>query len=105
MDYLLNSPFLLFIFSFAGMWLALMVGLWMRHRAAKAGRPRSEDFDVIAGAVLSLLALIIGFTFSMPPLAMTKDAISKRRKPTSSAPNSSAPVCCPRQTARACAYC
>ena len=65
MDYLLNYPFLLFIFAFAAMWLALLAGQLLRNRAARAGRARSEDFDIVAGATLSLLALIIGFTFSM----------------------------------------
>jgi hypothetical protein len=35
------------------------------QEAAKAGRRRQEDFGVILTATLTLLGLIIGFSFSM----------------------------------------
>jgi hypothetical protein len=62
---LLDHPFLVFLVSFVVMGLAYLLGLWVRSRLARAGHARSEDMEVIGGAVLSLLALIIGFTFSM----------------------------------------
>jgi hypothetical protein len=65
MDELLNYPLLLFATGFGAMCFVSWTGLRLRDRAARAGRVRSEDFDLIAGATLSLLALIIGFTFSM----------------------------------------
>jgi hypothetical protein len=60
----LNYPVLLSLLAFASMWLASAAGLWLRGRLA-GERPRSDDLDLVTGATLSLLALIIGFTFSM----------------------------------------
>lgn len=64
MDHLSNYPLLVFAITFAAMCLASLVGLWVHNRLAPASA-RSQDFDVISAATLSILALIIGFTFSM----------------------------------------
>jgi hypothetical protein len=60
-----HYPLLVFAAALVAMWLASMVGLWLRNRQARAGDKRSEDFDLIVSATLTLLALIVGFTFSM----------------------------------------
>ena len=65
MDQVLHFPVWVFAISFVTMWLASVVGLWVRNRDTSAGQARSEDFDIITAGTLSLLALIIGFTFSM----------------------------------------
>ncbi len=65
MDHLTNYPLALFAMAFAVMALASAAGVWLRRADARAGRTRSADLDTISAATLSLLALIIAFTFSM----------------------------------------
>lgn len=56
---------------FGGMILAGAIGLWLRrsHDARAAGHPDKDDKDdsqgVLVSAVMGLLALLIGFTFSL----------------------------------------
>ena len=52
----------------SALWLASAVGLWLRSRDARRRRA-SEDFGIIVAATLTLLALIIGFSFRWPPIA------------------------------------
>ena len=60
----MDFPLLVFVISLAGMWLCTRIGTSLRgrHRPEEAER---EDFAVIQGAALTLLGLIIGFSFSM----------------------------------------
>jgi hypothetical protein len=60
-----HYPLLLFLVSFFALWLSTWIGAssFKRFRAQVA--ERQEDFGVVQGATLTLLALIIGFTFSM----------------------------------------
>ena len=60
-----HYPLLMFAVSLVVMWLASLGGLSLRNRQAQAGGKRSEDFDLVLGATLTLLALLIGFSFSM----------------------------------------
>ena len=60
-----HYPLLIFGVSLAVLWLASLGGLWLRNRHAQTGGERSEDFDLVLGATLTLLALLIGFSFSM----------------------------------------
>jgi hypothetical protein len=62
---LTHYPTLVFAVTFMVTWLASLAGLWLRDRHASAGGKRSDDFDLILGATLTLLALLIGFSFSM----------------------------------------
>jgi hypothetical protein len=50
---------------FVALWLASLVGSWMRRRSPKPADEQTEDLGVILGATLTLLALIIGFSVSM----------------------------------------
>ena len=61
---LTNYPLPLFVVSFVVLWISAWIGASLKTpRAAGAGA--SEDFGIIQGATLTLLGLIIGFTFSM----------------------------------------
>ncbi len=60
-----HYPLLMFALTFPAMWLAALAGLALRHRLDHAGYKRDEDFDLVVTATLTLLGLIIGFTFSM----------------------------------------
>ena len=65
MNYLLNNPLLLFIFSFASLWLCIWIGGHGLSWKLKSNSETMQDFQSIQTATLTLLSLIIGFTFSM----------------------------------------
>jgi hypothetical protein len=56
---------LVFAAAFVSLSLASETGAWLRRRYSGAGDERNEALSVILGATLTLLALIIGFSFSM----------------------------------------
>src|SRR5262245_17923843 len=58
------DPFLLFILCFVTLWAAAGLGAWLK-RGATPSEERSNDFGLIVAAALTLLGLLIGFTFSM----------------------------------------
>ncbi len=61
---LTHYPARIFALAFMTLWLASLAGSWLRTRSG-AGEERDADLGVILGASLTLLALIIGFSFSM----------------------------------------
>lgn len=61
---LLRYPRLIFLISFLMLWLAAWVGGRMGQRSRLEEDSRT-DFSVVQGATLTLLGLIIGFSFSM----------------------------------------
>lgn len=61
----MRSPFLAFALSFVALWLAIRFGIVLRSRAQDMDQESREDFTVVQGATLTLLGLVIGFTFSM----------------------------------------
>lgn len=64
MNYLTDSPILVFVLTFLLLWLAERVGVVL-HRKQRMEEDVREDFGVILAATLTLLGLIIGFSFSM----------------------------------------
>lgn len=60
-----DYPGLVFILSFVTMWLSARVGASVLRRFRRIEDDARDDFGVIQAATLTLLALIIGFTFSM----------------------------------------
>jgi len=60
-----NLPLLVFFLSFATLWLAAEIGAHLRGRLVLQEEDHHRDFDVILAAALTLLGLIIGFSFSM----------------------------------------
>ena len=65
MSSLIYHPIIMSIVAFVAMWLAAIAGLWLRRRHAWPEGEKREDFDLIVTATLTLLGLIIGFSFSM----------------------------------------
>src|SRR5262245_25317275 len=57
-------PFVVFAVALATQWLALWVGALLRRLRPLQEEERS-DFDMVRTAALTLLGLIIGFTFAM----------------------------------------
>jgi hypothetical protein len=65
MENLTHYPLLVLGTTFVTLWLAYMTGSWLRRNNPNAGDEHNEDIGVILAATLTLLALIIGFSFSM----------------------------------------
>ena len=61
----LDYPLPFFLLSFLVLWLAARVGARFRQRRGEPDEAEKEYLGLIVGAALTLLALIIGFTFSM----------------------------------------
>jgi hypothetical protein len=62
---LVNYPFLIFVIAFFLFWLAAWMGGRMNKRLNPLPEEERADFSVIQGATLTLLSLLIGFSFSM----------------------------------------
>ena len=61
---LLDLPLLVFLFTFLVLYLSARLGAALRRRRELTPEGR-EDFSVVQAAMLTLLGLLIGFTFSM----------------------------------------
>ena len=62
----MNYPLLIFVVTFFLLWLAAWVGARMsQRRRALQDEDARADYSVVETATLTLLALIIGFSFSM----------------------------------------
>jgi hypothetical protein len=60
-----NYPFLVFVVSLATCWLSAYVGFWLSKSKWKLQEKSRADFKFVLGGALTLLGLIVGFTFSM----------------------------------------
>ena len=65
MNSISNFPLVVLAFSLVGLWLSARIGGSLRERKQNLEEEGGKDFDVIMAAILTLLALIIGFSFSM----------------------------------------
>jgi hypothetical protein len=61
---MMNYPFVFFVFSLVVMWIAAHIGAVVRQRHPLEDELR-DDFNLVETATLTLLGLIIGFSFSM----------------------------------------
>jgi hypothetical protein len=66
---LMNNPMLFFVLSITVLWIAAILGTVLRSGRWRLPEDEREDFGLVVTASLTLLGLIIGFTFSM---AMTR---------------------------------
>src|SRR6267154_2193026 len=62
---LMNFPLLVFVLSFVVLLLAAFFGDTIRTKVHALKGEEHDDFDVVLSATLTLLGLLIGFTFSM----------------------------------------
>jgi len=60
-----NNPFLVFVVSLAIFWLSAFVGSRLSKSKWKLPEITHADFKFVLGGALTLLGLIVGFTFSM----------------------------------------
>jgi hypothetical protein len=65
LNQIVRYPQLVLALSFLTLWLAAQIGAYFRKTRAHPEEAEREDFGVILSAALTLLALIIGFSFSM----------------------------------------
>jgi hypothetical protein len=65
MQNITHYPLLVFIISFVVLWLSSLLGKYFRQRQHDLDKDLHEDFGIILAATLTLLGLIIGFSFSM----------------------------------------
>jgi hypothetical protein len=61
----MNHPILVFLLTFVALWMASKAGAVIRARQGGISEGEREDFGIILASSLTLLGLIIGFTFSM----------------------------------------
>lgn len=62
---LVDKPGFLFVLSFVTLCVSVVIGALLRRRRRNLDRDTHENYTVILGAALTLLGLIIGFSFSM----------------------------------------
>jgi hypothetical protein len=62
---IIDNPFAVFAIALVTQWGAALVGDLLRRRIRPLKKDEREDFDTVLAASLTLLALIIGFSFSM----------------------------------------
>ncbi len=62
---LMNFPLFVLVLSFVVLFLAAHLGDFLRNRAFPLKEEVRNDFGVVLGATLTLLGLLIGFSFSM----------------------------------------
>ncbi len=60
-----DYPLLVFVLSFFVLWLSARIGASFLRRVRKLEEDKREDVGVILAATLTLLGLLIGFSFSM----------------------------------------
>ncbi len=65
MNNITRYPLLVFAGSFIALWLSSRLGRFVLQRQRQPDQELREYFDVILAAALTLLGLIIGFSFSM----------------------------------------
>ena len=62
---IMDFPLLFFIVSLVALWFSAQTGAYFRRRRGSLAEAEREDLGVVLGAALTLLGLIIGFSFSM----------------------------------------
>jgi hypothetical protein len=62
---IIDNPFAVFAIALVAQWCAAFAGDLLRRKIRPLKKDEREDFDTVLAASLTLLALIIGFSFSM----------------------------------------
>jgi hypothetical protein len=60
-----NNPVVVFVLSLAVLYVSTRIGAVIRRPQIPIGEDERQDFGLVVGATLTLLGLIIGFSFSM----------------------------------------
>jgi len=62
---IIDNPFAVFFVALIAQWGAAYIGDYFRRKSHRLKQDEQADFDTVLTATLTLLALIIGFSFSM----------------------------------------
>jgi len=62
---LLDHPFLILVVSLSIFWFSTAIGAWFGKETGNLQQDMRDDFRFVLGGTLTLLGLIVGFTFSM----------------------------------------
>jgi hypothetical protein len=65
MNHILDYPIAIFALSLLLLWGSAFVGSFLQQELGPIDEHQLRDFNVVQGAALTLLSLLIGFTFSM----------------------------------------
>lgn len=65
MTMIIDNPFIVFLVFLVTQWIAAYIGDVFRRTVRPVKKVEQEDFNTVLTATLTLLALIIGFSFSM----------------------------------------
>jgi hypothetical protein len=65
MNQIVRYPLLVLALGLVTLWLSAKIGAFFRRRRQKSEETEREDFGVVVAGTMTLLALIIGFSFSM----------------------------------------
>lgn len=65
MGSILDIPIVVFAISLVTQWIASLTGNYLRKRGRPIRKDEREDIDTVQAAMLTLLALIIGFSLAM----------------------------------------
>lgn len=65
MYYLTDYPFLILVISLVALWISAQIGVRLHKQLRPMEESEREDFNVVSTATLTLLGLIIGFSFAM----------------------------------------
>ena len=94
MNRIVDSPIVVGAVSAVALWLAAKIGDFAHNRIRPLGDDERGDFSVVLTSTLTLLALIIGFTFSMAVSRYDRARITKSQRPMRSARSTSARISC-----------
>src|ERR1700745_3060055 len=62
---ILDMPLVIFALSLIAMWLSTRIGVSLGKRSADLSEGERQDFSIVVPGMLTLLGLLIGFSFSM----------------------------------------
>jgi hypothetical protein len=65
MNQIVRYPLLVLALGLVTLWLSAKIGASFRKRRRNAEETEREDFSIVVAGTMTLLALIIGFSFSM----------------------------------------
>jgi hypothetical protein len=93
MENFLKIPGLVFLVSVLLLSISAVIGAKLYSRRMLKPEER-DDFGIVLGATLTLLGLIIGFTFSMAINRYDQRKTLEEEEPTQSGQSSSEQTCC-----------
>ena len=95
MSRLMNYPLLIGVVTLVCLWAFALLGAFLRKRKATGDDTQKDEYGIVLSATLTLLGLLIGFSFSMAIAVTINAKTTRQRKPTRSEPNTFALIFCP----------